>query len=316
MDLGGECGSDCGACGPGDACGSDADCASGICNLGACIPDPLPGLEPCSTDAACLAGTCRDGVCDTVCGDGVCGGDASTPTENCGSSVPPNACPADCGPCEDGSPCVERADCESSVCNLGECIPEKLPGGAPCDTFFACISLECHDGACADVCGDGVCAGVLGGEICGDLNDGRECTLDCGLCGNGVPCTSNSKCASGACNFGFCIEAGSLGAQVPCTTDRACRSGRCDFGQCAAVCGDGICEGIEVCGADDGGPRCRTDCGRCPNGTPCAADAECEGGHCIFGFCADCKSVGDSCSSGEECCTGTCVSVAGISTCI
>jgi hypothetical protein len=117
------------------------------------------------------------------------------------------------------------------------------------------------------------------------VNSGLECNADCGKCANGTACASNAVCQSGVCNFPICIAARSVGTGGTCTTSLACRSGSCVAGLCVSVCGDGFCEGLELCGAVNSGLECNADCGKCPGGTLCLTNSVCASGVCFFGFC-------------------------------
>lgn len=72
------CGSEVIGCGPytclsnnicgvpasaGEACGGNADCASGLCQENRCVFVLRHDLDPCIEDSACVAGTCIDRVC-------------------------------------------------------------------------------------------------------------------------------------------------------------------------------------------------------------------------------------------------------------
>ncbi len=187
--------------------------------------DPGPGNWS-TTDLADEARLCRCGTeailgqPPSICGDGVC----ESLSESCQST----SCPADCGPCGLGDGCLIDSDC-----GLGICSPQGVCalgwGGASCDEDADCTSGACLGGQCTSLCGDGFCDGT---ELCGASNLGLACNSDCGKCGNGKVCASNSTCASNACNFGFCVGYHSLGRGTPCTTSNACSSGTCFFGFC------------------------------------------------------------------------------------
>ncbi|UCF66584.1 MAG: hypothetical protein JSV80_12430 [Acidobacteriota bacterium] len=185
-----------------------------------------------------------------------------------------------------------------------------------------------------DTCGNGTCDT---GETCG-LRGPDACLQNCGLCKLGEACENridcdtgicianlcvspdaefqpadcdagclfDSDCLTGVCNFGFCTGLYSQPALRPCSTDRACRSKNCRAGLCEAVCGDGFCDGAEVCGGDNGLFECRSDCGRCPNGSACIENSTCQSGICSLGTCRDCRAVGSRCDADGECCSGNC----------
>jgi hypothetical protein len=109
-----DCGGPCKPCpSPGRACGVDADCASGVCTLG-----------------ACQAASCQDG--------------RKNGTEtgiDCGGA----ACPA----CGGGLPCKVGADCASGTCAGSYCTGPLDPcAGAACAAPDACHFASCSQGAC------------------------------------------------------------------------------------------------------------------------------------------------------------------------
>ncbi|MEO7329136.1 MAG: hypothetical protein ABI193_11185 [Minicystis sp.] len=93
-----DCGGDaCSPCGLGAACLGDADCATLVCEAGACVEGPI--------DPVCVAAddpTCNDCVLDGLETGIDCGGDA-------------------CAPCGPGQSCLHDGDCTSGVCAGGLC---------------------------------------------------------------------------------------------------------------------------------------------------------------------------------------------------
>jgi hypothetical protein len=77
---------------------------------------------------------------------------------------------------------------------------------------------------------------------------------------------------------------------------------------CAQICGDGFCDGTELCGAGNTGLECRTDCGGCSNGTLCASNAVCASNACNFGVCVGAGSVGvgGACTTANACSNNIC----------
>ena len=221
-------------------------------------------------------GSKADEYASSICGDGIC----NPETESCLK----RSCPTDCGLCAEGDFCASDTDCPGLACLGGRC--GKFPALTPCDSDSQCRSDTCGIlGFCVDVCGDGFCDGT---EVCSGNNlPPFACNQDCGKCAAGKMCLLNSDCQSDICNFGTCISAGVLPdgqvctdndacqsgicnfgicigapqpAGLPCTTDGACISGNC-VGVCVQSCGDGSCDGTELCGAADQGLACNTDCG-------------------------------------------------------
>ena len=237
------------------------------------------------------------------------------------------ACDADRSACGNGVCSVSGG--ESSVNCSGDCLGE-LANGASCVLDADCASGECGPQAECTDCGNGQCEA---GESC-RVTSTASCQTDCGRCGagnacevdadcagfcdalficraklpNGSVCLKDSACAGGACNFGFCIDADTLPALTPCTTPAACRNGSCVAGVCAQICGDGFCDGAEVCGSSNAGLQCISDCGRCPNGTACTSNAICASNTCNFGFCVGNGSVpvGGACTTANACSNDIC----------
>ena len=296
----GACQADCGHCPSGAACAVDADCQTGFCRDGACQSDP---------DAP--AGSCGDGVCD--------------PHEGCGASPP--GCQPDCGACPlnlapgdttEQERCTQDADCEQpeEVTDRADCEIWKTCGGdengALCDGTL-CGGAGLEGLLCLEVDGTGTCTSVPDGCV---INSGCRSPAICNTLTmqcipperpEGASCLESDQCASGICNFGFCI-AGPAPDGVPCTIDAACESGRCLAGICASVsCGDGTCSApAETC-YSTGGLSCQADCGGCPDGTPCLHNADCDSGICNFGFCiGSCQGVNVPCTTAAACCSGAC----------
>lgn len=195
-----------------------------------------------------------------------------------------------------------------------------------------------------DPCGNGTCDE---GESCG--TGPGSCTEDCDLCGAGEACDAKSDCESdhcvanicrsplftelnstscdgacliggdcstGVCNFGICTPPNSLPALAPCSTGAACKNGSCTLGHCEEICGDTFCDGTEICGRDDGGLSCRTDCDRCSDGTPCVDNDSCASGVCN-GTCVAAGSVetGEACIADAACRTGICLGLVCVASC-
>jgi hypothetical protein len=321
-----------------DYCIGDRDCASGsLCmDAGRCIDHP--GIL-CAESSDCPSGdTCDkyafggnmfensgfNGLCSdfkTSCDPGF---NYFGPTE-----------PAQ-AQCQDGDLCRERRICHTPL--VDEC-------GAP-PTF----ATKCNAGElCAEnaECKSGVCHNFLlyvpkgGAELIaycaqGPVGDGSPCleSTDCasgncnfGFCmppgpGNGSPCTTSAACPDNYyCNLGFCVQAGGLPNGVPCSTDATCASGKCGVNGvpiCSVNgCGDGVCSSLESCGtvvSQYSTPieRCQADCGKCTAGKSCGIDSDCRSGDCGFELLSSvCKTrCGDGfCEGGERCTTNVIASL-------
>ena len=144
-----DCGGACPGCMVGQACGKDADCASGNCDVGAsnvCLAaascndgmqnqdetgvdcggmtcSPCPDGEGCQQASDCQSGNCDVGGSDAcvpagqpTCTDGVQNQDETD--VDCGGAT--------CGPCAEGQACQRHADCSTGACDLLQtqtCVP-------------------------------------------------------------------------------------------------------------------------------------------------------------------------------------------------
>jgi hypothetical protein len=307
-------------CSPGYCKGPD-DTACGNCPSGTrcypggdrCNPDPP---ESCSSDSECSDAFGEDFTCET---DVRCG-DLSEPR----ACEKHDACGAVCGyrtyGCNDQflldmvAICnalegLERQYCHADCLLFANAYYESVALGAGqifrddgtwLDLDF---EAEAEDCTCCDasvppaVCGDGVCQAPV--ESCRDA----DCPQDCGVCELGDRCLQDADCPGLAClPDGRC---GKLPAGSECSELSQCRSGLC-IGTCRALCGDGFCDGVEVCGSAS--PfACSSDCGTCDVGQTCTADGDCAGSDtCLFGTCVPKLPEGSPCESNDDCQEGDC----------
>jgi hypothetical protein len=146
-----ECERDCGLCGIGGTCSSDADCETGNCVGVACGPERR---------------NCGDGRCVNIVGIEVCGGSDEI------SPLGYADCETDCGTCGMGEPCDRDNDCDEGSClNAFEGAPGLCAG--------------CGDGQCnwpIENCGSGDGGGVCESDcgLCGVI----------GLCDEDSDCRS------------------------------------------------------------------------------------------------------------------------------
>ena len=303
------CPGDCGECTDSDCCEphDDAGCSDAACQADVCADDQF--CCNASWDEACvelafeICESCEGG--GPECGDGVC-----DDFEGC------DACPTDCGPCDEGDCCQPH---DGVGCDDGGC-QEQV-----CDNDPFCCEAEWDD-VCADQANEScdVCGG--GGPICGDgdCEDGEECPEDCG--GGGVleclaaecdadDCYDSDVCAEALfCIFGCesqecaiaCIQGapGAVQGQVigilECGSDSGCFEGT------GPECGDGECNGDESCGG------CAEDCGPCGGGGCCEGndgvgceDPDCEAAVCAEdSYCCDVNWDGICADLASEICGG------------
>ena len=201
------------------------ECDAGFilaCDQLTCVDDAKFGDGVCDPELDCMETLLDNGDCAPVgeCGDGLCGAG-----ETCSS------CPADCGPCLDGSTCCLGSDtpgcddpeCEATVCAIDDfccltswdtyCVAcaKGGPGyqGADCSATAGSCDF-CH------TCGDGICD-ANAGDTC------DNCPEDCEVC----------VCSDGMVNGcdGVCIAEASLGNGF-CDTGLNCEEFNADNGDC------------------------------------------------------------------------------------
>ncbi len=159
-----DCGGDsCPPCDVGLACSVHADCQSGTCTGGACVPadadPPCPQVDPFNP-------TCADCAKNGAETDTDCGGDA-------------------CSPCAAGQGCVGHGDCVSAHCDDGTCSPDPLDPGCP--------TPDPANPTCADCVRNGAETDTdCGGDACGPCPAGAACL-------GHADCASNS-CVAGSCS--------------------------------------------------------------------------------------------------------------------
>ncbi|MEO6025294.1 MAG: hypothetical protein ABIR79_00315 [Candidatus Binatia bacterium] len=267
-------------------CLSDSQCADGdLCN----------GIEHCE------AGSCVASTAALICDDGdPCTNDTCNPTAGCAHADV--ACPATCGPGDDGLRCSDGTACTvGDTCSGGAC------NGAP---------LACDD---ADACTVDVCDTQLGctyteqangptcltSAQCASAADHTPCVAD------GDPCTQDG-CLEGACRLGLnqiqrqCADADACNGEEFCSAVKGCEPGP------PLVCDDGEgCNGVEACvpasGCAAGTPL--ADGTTCDDDQTCTDGDACSGGACV-GAPLDCGD-GDGTTS-DLCLQGTgCLNCAG-----
>ncbi|MBK7857751.1 MAG: hypothetical protein IPJ65_03800 [Archangiaceae bacterium] len=297
VDCGGP---DCRRCASGDACQTPDDCESGRCQLHVCVAavegcDGGPqcaGVE-CRRNAECPSGACLDGQCVPPCAAPLvpCGGacvDAQNDPAHCGGCGV--GCRADqrCagGACVSGCPVgtlacpvgpgVACVDTGVDVLHCGGCTVMCQPGQrcaqgqcrldcAPFQTacFGECVSTATdalHCGGCGRPCAPGeVCSmGECGpacrpptvacdaGFGCADL---RFDPLNCGACGVACPPVPHARplclgtlCSRTACDVGFadCNGLPFDGCEAELATD-ALNCGACGRSCVPGTCFNGMC---------------------------------------------------------------------------
>ncbi len=262
-------------------CLSDYQCADGnLCN----------GIEHC------VVGVCVASTAALACDDGdPCTDDTCDPTAGCAHADV--ACPATCGPGDDGLRCSDGTACTvGDTCSAGSCVgtPLTCDDADPCtvDTCDPQLGCTYSEEANAPTC--------LTSAQCGFAADHTPCVADAD------PCTQDG-CLEGACRLGLnqiqrqCADADACNGEEFCSPVKGCEPGpppACDDGE--------SCNGVESC-VPASGCNAGTPLG---DGTPCDDDQSCtDGDACSAGACVgaplDCGdgngSTTDLCLEGSGC---------------
>ena len=230
--------------------------------------------------------------------------------------------------------CTTDEDCESNVCNVGECAAPTCEdevqnggetdvdcGGSECDACDVGDACESNEDCTTGVCGS---EGTCRRPTCSDgVENGEETGVDCGgpecdACDVGASCESNADCVTGVCggSEGTCQNATceddvQNGEETDtdcggpdcdpcdngsdCSKDRDCESGVCQRNQCVPPsCGDRVQNGEET-DTDCGG----SNCSGCSAGRTCSEDADCRSGVCDGGTCRA-PTCSDGVQNGRE----------------
>jgi hypothetical protein len=248
-------------------------CNAGRCSeaQGGCYADPRPNGTICNDGLACTVNTtCTSGQClgqprscgylDAECTRGNCDESAG----GCVSINRPNG--TDCG---DGVFCTVGSTCTGGACTGGEtrdCSEQTtLCAVGYCDdTLSACSSLPVDCSHVADQCNDAACSPTLG---C------IKVPRTGNACNDGLYCTTNDTCQSGAC----------VGTPRSCSGfDGPCTIGTCD-------------ESAQRCLAQN-----RPDGTLCNDGRFCTAETACQSGTCSEVLSIrDCADFNDACHVGQ-----------------
>lgn len=195
-------GGSCPACGTGQGCLADSDCATGVCSSGTCIAPSCTdhvkdGTETgmdcgggscsaCGTGQGCLAdGDCQSGVCS----GGTCAAASCTDHAKNGSETDVD-CGGSCSPCANNGACQLSTDCQSMVCTGHVC---QVP---------SCTDHVKNGNETGADCGGGTCPG----------------------CSVGTACNASTDCAGSLCVTKLCTYAPSCNAlytAVPTTPSGA-----------------------------------------------------------------------------------------------
>jgi|GEM_PF-2338708 len=330
------CESTCGGC---KACsyaltgqddGKCAAVASGVDPHDTCADETA--TSQCGSDGTCDGnGACRKVGANHVCADGSCSSDGKTftPATTCDGkgactvAVPKSCgqfqcavtgCLVTCDPAATTSPCDKGSYCDTTA---KVCTAQK-PDGQPATQASECASGILADGVCChDPCtGCNACTATLNGQAasttgqCLPVKTGGDDPHK--TCTAAPPCGLDGKCdGSGACRYpalnASCAADSCTGSTL--STSVCDSSHKCTVATSACP-NSALCASASACKT---GCTSSTDCASgnyCASGTckpkladggSCAADGECQNGHCISGIC--CATTCGECNS---CSTGTC----------
>jgi hypothetical protein len=281
----------CPGCPEGAACAADADCLSGSCAVGRCVPAQVAvscdngirdGLE---TDIDCGGADCptcpygyacvRDEDCGWVsCLDGLCGGYRSCANwERDGHETDTDCGGPFCHGCEAGRSCRVDSDCLSEECVAGSC---TVPSTASCHNGV-------RDGNESDVdCGGGLCPSCSDGLGCNTLMDCETPTCEQGICGGTWVCSNlmqDGRETDVDCGGGLCPP---CTGGLACVSNDDCLSELCADGICTAralTCDNGVKDGRET------DVDCGASCDPCQLGQGCARVIDCTTLACTGGVC-------------------------------
>ena len=153
----------CGKCEVDAHCGGDQVCGlawdDGWYGMRTCMDagDKLLG-EACVSDTECGTGICNEGQCSECtsnddCEDGIC----ARPDTTEGTDLLPHQCDPEGGDREPGAACLSDGDCASGSCEAGTYLKICDPDGRTCQTDDDCPWAEL--GGTCEIVGrkDGVC---------------------------------------------------------------------------------------------------------------------------------------------------------------
>ncbi len=316
-------------------------------------------IEQCDDGNTVSGDGCNANCLWEYCGDGIVNDDGAEECDD-GNTVSGDGCSATCHYEYCGDDIVN--DYPNEECDYGS------QNGVSCDPDYGYYEscTYCSSGCqevtlWGDYCGDGLCNS---GETCGYTNNYPECNDDCGACPiecgdcniDSPPeqCDDCNTVSGDGCTADCLIEYCGDGTinDVDEECDDASQNGvACDpqygyyesFDYCSYdcdiitlwgdYCGDGTCNGAEICGNTNNHPECNDDCGLCPaecgNGVLDSPPEECDDGNnenndgctfdCYDEYCGDgiinydlVLGAMDECDDGnsinDDFCSNNCIS--------
>jgi hypothetical protein len=263
----------------------------------------------CTYKCTTVARACgpADGFCPTGCGPTM---DVDCP--GCGNGRIEGGETCDVGPatptcasinCNDGNACTtDTRNGSDAACNV-TCSHTNI---TTCSmTGDGCCPGGCNatnDADCGAVCGNGVREGAETCEVapatplCTSINcnDGNACTTDVR---NGSNASCNVTCSNvtvtSCVNGDGCCPGGGFGA-CNATNDN----------DCAAVCGNGVIEGLETCDVAPASPTCASI--TCDDGNACTVDTRSGTDSSCNVLCAHAAIISCSQTGKDGCCPSGC----------
>lgn len=204
-----DCGGSCGLCADGKSCSTNADCKSGSCQGGVCVP----AGPTCPSGNGFYCGKQELGQNPSYlyyCQDGSYS--VSSTCNGQGCQVNPPGIDDSCAACMcgGGTCCSDACNYDSSGTSCGTC--KVCNGAGSCNNASngsACPGGSCQNGTCTPSC-------ACGGGTC--------CSNGCNFDGAGTSCGTCKVCDG----FGSCGNA---------SNGTACPGGTCQNGSCSANCG-------------------------------------------------------------------------------
>ena len=331
-----DCGGSCAPCSTGQACLTNQDCTSMLCNSftslcvgtkcddglrdgtetdvdcggGAC--DPCAEGKGCKANMDCATDICNasTGTCSSsLCADGVKDGQESD--VDCGGPV--------CGHCLGGKNCDVNSDCLSGVCSTTHtCAASTCENGAkdPGETDVDCGGTMCPGCGLTKACLSGsdclthFCNAVsltcVASQCLDGTKNGTETDVDCGgSCGNdckvGQTCKSGGDCASGTCGANnTCVATQCMdGVKDGAETDKDCGGGTCPGCALNQGCADGTRDCLSMF-CNQMTRVCVAD--QCHDGAVDGSESDID---CGGPTCPHC-SVNQGCKSGSDCTSTFC----------
>jgi len=205
----------------------------GITNLAAAELLRGTGGEACTSNAACATGFCVDGVCCDVACDGACDRcDRAAAPGVCGVAVQGTPPSGSCAYLCDGvaaacpSSCAADAACAKGFfCAAGACVAGRASGAAcACaagESCRACATGFCVDGVCCDTACNGTCQACAAAVKSSGVDDGICGTAKDGLQRGDVFCGPAATCVDDH------TSKDALGARAECAPYKCSGSGAC-----------------------------------------------------------------------------------------